>query len=59
LTVLALNQGPANVYVQAVSFNGVPIENRVSVSYDELRQGGELRFEMGPEPASATASSAA
>lgn len=53
LTVVALNQGPDNVYVQSVTWNGSPLESQLTISYEELIQGGELQFEMGPDPVTA------
>ena len=50
LSVIALNQGPANVYVQAASWNGVPISG-VTMPHSELIKGGVLQFTMGPAPA--------
>ena len=54
LTISALNQAPANVYVQAVTWNGAPVAG-VSVPYAALIQGGTLQFTMGPAPAAADA----
>ena len=54
LTVMALNQAPANVYVQAVTWNGQPVAG-ISVPYASLMQGGVLQFTMGPAPAAAAA----
>jgi putative alpha-1,2-mannosidase len=54
LTVVALNQGPENVYVQSVTWNGSPLEEgQMTISYSELMQGGELQFELGPSPLNA------
>jgi len=59
LVVAATNQGPSNVYVQAVTLNGQPVGtgggdqgegSGVSVSYSDLMQGGLLLFTMGPDP---------
>jgi len=59
LVVAATNQGPSNVYVQAVTLNGQPVGtgggdqgegSSVSVSYSDLMQGGLLLFTMGPDP---------
>ena len=52
LTVSAKNNSKENVYVQAVYWNGQLLGKVNSISYDLLRQGGELSFEMGPSPAS-------
>lgn len=51
LIVTALNQGPANVYVQGARWNGAPVAG-VALSYAALMQGGTLEFTMGPAPAS-------
>jgi len=50
LTVSALNQGPANMYVQGVTWRGAAVTG-VSLSYADLMQGGVLQFTMGPAPA--------
>jgi predicted alpha-1,2-mannosidase len=50
LTIVALNQGPANVYVHAVEWNGVPLPG-VTVPYASLMQGGVLQFTMASTPA--------
>ncbi|KAN0063265.1 hypothetical protein ACQY0O_004429 [Thecaphora frezii] len=51
LTILAHNLDlDTNVYPQNVSFNGQPL-NRGWLWHHELAQGGNLVFEMGPEPA--------
>lgn len=49
LTVVAENQAPPNVFVQAVSLNGEALD-RNYLTHDELMGGGELRFVLGPEP---------
>lgn len=54
LNITAVNQGPANVYVQGVTWNGVPVTG-ISVPYASLIQGGVLEFTMSPTPASARA----
>jgi putative alpha-1,2-mannosidase len=51
LTVVAVNNSKSNVYVQSVSWNGVPIAGAVSsIAYSSLAQGGTLTFVMGPQP---------
>ena len=50
LTITALNQAPENVYVQGVTWQGVPIAG-VTISYAQLMQGGSLVFTMGAAPA--------
>ncbi len=50
LTIVAENNSAENVYVQRVLLNKEPI-HRTWITHDEIAQGGELRFEMGPEPA--------
>ena len=50
LTIVALNQGPANVYVHAVEWNGAPLPG-VTVPYASLMQGGVLQFTMAATPA--------
>ena len=50
-TVSAVNQGPANVYVQSVTWNGAPVQG-VNIAYADIMQGGVLQFTMGATPAS-------
>ena len=51
LNITTVNQGPANVYVQAVMWNGVPVAG-VTVPYGSLMEGGVLEFTLGATPAS-------
>ena len=48
-TVVAENAGPKNVHVESVRLNGRLLD-RLYVTYDEIVQGGELRFEMAAAP---------
>jgi putative alpha-1,2-mannosidase len=50
LNIVALNQGPGNVYVSSVSWNGAPVSG-MYVSYSSLMQGGTLEFSMSSTPA--------
>ena len=45
LKVVAVNQGPGNVHVESVSWNGAPV-NGVNVAYKDLMKGGTLTFVM-------------
>lgn len=47
--VEALNNAPANRYIQSASLNGIPI-TRTWLSHKEIINGGILSFKMGPEP---------
>ncbi|HOX25473.1 MAG TPA: GH92 family glycosyl hydrolase [Candidatus Krumholzibacteria bacterium] len=47
-TVVAENQGAANMYVREVSLNGVALE-RNWITHEEVARGGTLRFVMGAE----------
>lgn len=58
LTIDAENNGPANVYIQSVTFNGKPYD-KAWLSHDALERGGTLRFVMGPTPNTAWASTKA
>jgi predicted alpha-1,2-mannosidase len=49
LTIEAENNGPDNVYIQSVAFNGQP-HAKTWLSREALQQGGTLRFVMGPKP---------
>lgn len=48
-TVLADNNSATNPYVQRVSLNG-QVLNRTHITYQELMDGGTLRFIMGAQP---------
>ena len=49
LAIEAPENSPTNVYVQAVAFNGRPLD--VSrLDHQSLLAGGTLRFDMGPRP---------
>ena len=50
LKIVAENNSPKNVYVQKVTLNKTPLD-RTWFTHDEIAQGGELLFEMGPAPA--------
>ena len=47
LSIVAVNQGPANVHVGSVSWNGAPVEG-VYVAYKDVMEGGSLLFAMEP-----------
>ncbi|MFV0397809.1 MAG: GH92 family glycosyl hydrolase [Bacteroidales bacterium] len=49
LVIEAENNSPENVYIQSASLNGVPF-TRNYVTYQELTNGGTLKFVMGPQP---------
>lgn len=49
LTINAENNGPENVYIQSVRFNGQP-HSKTFFTHDALEQGGTLTFVMGPTP---------
>lgn len=48
-TVIAKNLSDKNYYVQSVKLNGKAYEKSY-ISHSEILKGGELLFEMGPEP---------
>ena len=50
-TMTANNLSAANIYIQSVKVNGKNLDNPF-LSYNELRNGGTLVFEMGPKPSS-------
>jgi len=64
LTIIAKNNGPMNVYVQNIYWNGQLLDNSKrtktssgmaalnSIPYAELMKGGELTFEMSDKPSS-------
>lgn len=50
LRILATNNSPTNMYIQKVSWNGLDISHQNGISYELIRHGGELIFEMGSTP---------
>ncbi|GJM62558.1 GH92 family glycosyl hydrolase [Persicobacter diffluens] len=48
-TVVAHNNNEKNIYIQKVSLNGKPLE-KAFINHADITKGGELVFEMGPEP---------
>jgi len=48
-TVEALNVSTENLYIQSATLNGQALQ-RAYFTHEELTAGGELVFEMGPEP---------
>jgi putative alpha-1,2-mannosidase len=49
LAITAVNQGPNNVYVTGVTWNGASVAG-VTVPYAALMQGGTLQFTMAAQP---------
>lgn len=47
--VETVRSAPGDVYVQAVTWNGKPLD-RVWISHEEITGGGVLRFRLGPKP---------
>lgn len=47
--IRAVNNSDKNPYIQSVMLNGEPYENTY-IRHDEMRNGGELVFKMGPKP---------
>lgn len=48
-TMTAINLSEKNIYIQKVTINGKPW-NSPYFDYDELKNGGELVYYMGPKP---------
>jgi len=48
-TIVARNQAPENVYIQAARLNGKPL-NQCWIYHQDLVQGGRLELELGPKP---------
>ncbi len=48
-TIKAINNSNENKYIQSATLNGETF-NRTWISQQEITQGGELVFQMGPEP---------
>ena len=51
LRIDAIDNSPANIYVQSARLNGEPLD-RAYLSIDEVHQGGQLELTMGPAPSS-------
>ena len=49
-TVVALNNGPENIYIQSATLNGKPYD-ATYIDHHSIVTGGELVLEMGPTPA--------
>ncbi len=49
IVINAENNGAKNVYVQSMQLNGSPRE-KTYISHEDLANGAELTFEMGPTP---------
>ena len=48
-TITADHAGPANIYVQSVSLDGVPLAHPM-IRHGDILRGGTLHFVMGPTP---------
>lgn len=48
-SVVAVNNSKENLYIQSARLNGKSYE-KTWISHDDIKKGGELIFEMGPEP---------
>jgi putative alpha-1,2-mannosidase len=48
-TIIANNNSVENMYIQSASLNGKPM-NKTWIDHYEIVEGGNLVFEMGPEP---------
>ena len=48
-TIQANNLNKSNYYIQSATFNGKPF-TRSWITHEEIAKGGELIFEMGPNP---------
>ncbi len=48
-TVIANNNSKENAYIQSATLNGKPYTLSY-IQHDAIVEGGELIFEMGPEP---------
>jgi predicted alpha-1,2-mannosidase len=47
--IKAVNNSDANIYIQSATLNGNPL-NKLFIDHKDIMAGGELVFEMGPEP---------
>ena len=50
LTVKAVNQGPKNVYVKSVTFNGTALDPNETFPHSLIKNGGTLEFTMADKP---------
>ena len=51
LVIRAIDNSPSNIYIQGATFNGIALNpDRMFLSWNEIRQGGELILQMGPQP---------
>lgn len=50
LSIIAKDNSAKNRYIQSVMLNGKPY-NKGYIEYGDIYEGGELVFQMGPEPA--------
>ena len=50
LTVKAVSQGPKNVYVKSVTFDGKAMDPSKTFSHDLIKNGGTFVFEMASQP---------
>ncbi|MBC9797841.1 GH92 family glycosyl hydrolase [Sinomicrobium weinanense] len=48
-TIKAENVSDKNIYIQSATLNGAAL-NRTYITHEEMTNGGELKFVMGPEP---------
>jgi predicted alpha-1,2-mannosidase len=48
-TITASNNSPQNIYIQAATLNGKPL-NRCWIDYKEIVAGGNLDLVLGPQP---------
>lgn len=47
--IKAINNSDENIYIQSATLNGKPL-TRTWLNHEEIVSGGELVFQMGPEP---------
>ncbi|WP_423820260.1 GH92 family glycosyl hydrolase [Salinimicrobium sp. TIG7-5_MAKvit] len=47
--IIAEDVSDVNIYIQSAQLNGTNLD-RTFITHDEILQGGELHFKMGPEP---------
>ena len=48
-TIIAENTSEENIYIQSATLNGEEFD-QTSISHEQILDGGELKFIMGPEP---------
>ncbi len=49
-TISTENNGPGDIYIQSVTLNGKPLNDRFWITHKELVGGGQMHVRLGPAP---------